>query len=259
VPSARRSEPASKRKRRGARLSPRPKKRKNQAGKPARRAVAPSKGDAPPKKGAAPADFDEEVPDDEALALKHRVVLCENSNVYFEKQVLKQCYKHATNNLLGGEVLTVDDLDAEARVLGANALKLAPGTSEPARCSWYDVYDGLYSTSVIHNALAKKGYRLVRVRHDDYQRIPDMPAGKFLVAIEYGVQDGQGHWMNHVIAVDCDRRLVLDSQGNKPLALDRATFARKTGPNARYPRTRIARVHRIVRHPRKASVAPHAS
>jgi hypothetical protein len=242
------------RKRRGIRLSSKKK------GKVARRAVVPAEtGSKAPRKGAAPSDFDDEVPDAEALELKRRVVLCENSDVYFEKQVLKQCYKHAVNNNLGSEVVTVDDLDAEARVLAARALKPAPGTGDPVRCAWYDVYDGLYSTSVIHNALVKKGYRLVRVGHEDYQRIPDMPAGKFLVAIEYGVKDAQGHWMNHVIAVDCDRRLVLDSQGNKPLALDRATFARKTGPNARYPRTRIARVHRIVRQPRKASMAPHAS
>ncbi len=243
----------AKRKRRRTSLSRKPKG----GGKAARRAVVPGGKKEPPKKGAAPVDF--EVPDAEALELKHRVVVCENSDVYFEKQVLKQCYKHATNNLLEGEVLTVDDLDAEALALAAKATRLVSGTGEPVRCAWHDVYDGLYSTSVIHNALVKKGYRLVRVDHADYQRIPDLPAGKFLVAVEYGVRDAQGHWMNHVIAVDCDRRLVLDSQGNKPLALDRATFARKTGPNARYPRTRIARVHRVVRLPRKPSVAPHAS
>lgn len=210
-----------------------------------------------PKKGAAPTDFDEE-PDAEALELKHRVVLGEG-DIYFEKQVLKQCYKHAVNNVLGREVLTVDDLDAAAMALAARATQLERKTAEPVRCSWHDAFDGLYATSVVYNALNKAGYALVRVKPADYRSLPDLNEGKFLVAVEYGVKDASGAWMNHVIAVDCDRRLVLDSQGNKPLVLNRSTFFRKTGPNERYPLTRIARVHRIVRIPRKAEPAPHAS
>lgn len=190
-------------------------------------------------------DYDEE-PGPEALRLKNRVLLGAGP-IYFERQVLSQCYKHATNNLLEGPVLSVADLDAAGQQLNDTAMIQARG-GERRQGRWYDKFDGSYSVKAVHNALSSKGYGLARMRRSqlDPQQLPAVTEGKFLVRIVYGKVDAHGSHMTHVIGVDCDRGLLFDSQGLKPLELSRRNFRAKTGPNSQYPATRIDCVHRII-------------
>lgn len=198
--------------------------------------------------GAAPADFyaDEEK-EEEALAWKH-VVLVTPGPVYFERQLLRHCFKNAINNVLGAQVLTVDDLDAAACALEARSRQRARGTGESVKARWHDEKEGNYSTKAVQNALVKKGYDLRRFREAerDPSILPQQTAGKFVVRVLYGARDTAGQWASHMIAIDCDRCLLLDSQAATYLPLTSRNFRAKTGPNARYPQTHIDRVYRVV-------------
>jgi hypothetical protein len=158
--------------------------------------------------------------------------------------------------LLGGPVLSVADLDAAGQQLNEAAAVQERGGKRRS-CHWYDKFDGSYTVKAVHNALSAHGYGLVRMRRSqlDPQQLPSMTAGKFLVRIVYGKKDAHGCHMTHVIGIDCDRGLLLDSQGLKPLELTRRNFRAKTGPNSQYPATRIDRVHRIILPPCPAPAA----
>lgn len=194
----------------------------------------------------------ERAPNAKAVAKKRRRPLGKG-HVYFEKQVLKQCVKHAVNNALGGPILTADHLDALAR---ARALRLAPPGAPPAPT--YDAYDGMYSFGVVHDALRKKGCDVRAFTGIDFQRLPNLRAGQFVVCVNYGVPDATAPplrtdgprppaVMSHAFAVDCDRQLLLDSQLDAPVPLTPTAFAALTTPNAEFPLTRITRVYQITR------------
>ena len=78
-----------------------------------------------------------------------------------------------------------------------------------------------------------------------YADVCSMTSGKYIFCVEYDAKDSRGDYMTHAIAVDCDRQLLLDSQGRGPLKITREAFRRKTGPNKRYPNTRIFRAFRL--------------
>ncbi len=172
---------------------------------------------------------------------------------------MRQCFKHGANNLLGAQVLTVDDLDASARELGEKSRQRVRGSGEPMKVTWYDAKEGDYSTKAVQNALVKKGYDMRRFKEAerDPSILPQQTSGKFLVRVIYGARDTAGQWASHVIAVDCDRCLVLDSQVAGPVPLTSRNFRVKTGPNRLYPNTRIDRVYRVV--PVQRSLRPSKS
>lgn len=204
--------------------------------------------------GAAPEDFDEAAeadagpPDEEALSWKHRVLLAKGP-VYFERQLLRQCFKHAVNNLEERELLTVDNLDAAAIELGELALQRVQGQEGLHPVAWFDRVHGDYSTKAVHNALSKLGYRLERFREAERDNaiLPRQTLGKFLVRVVYGARDTSGRWATHVIALNADNCRLLDSCSRGPIPLTERNFKAKTGPNKRYPHTRISRVYRLVR------------
>ena len=182
-----------------------------------------------------------------ALAWKHRVRLA-CGPVYFERQVLRQCFKHAVNNLLGREVLTVAELDAIAAALAARCPRRVRGEPGLKTVAWHDDLEGDFATQVIHNALAKHGYTMTHFREAerDPALLPVQTSGRFLVRIVYGARDTSGAWATHVIALDADRGLLLDSQSENYLPLTSSNFKRKTAPNASFPGTRVAAVYRVA-------------
>ncbi len=164
--------------------------------------------------------------------------------------MLKHCLLHAINNALGGQVLTVDEIESAARHLGERAWLTVDGRGSRERCAHYDDHDGSFSVLAASNALSKHGIRLERWRGGrPWERIlRDETTGQFIVCVEYGRPDANtGEMMSHTIALDFDRRLLLDSQARGPLELTLKNFRRKTGPSPNYPDTQIVKVYRLAR------------
>jgi hypothetical protein len=179
---------------------------------------------------------DEAPPDAYALALASERPM-DTGPIYFERQVLRHCIKHAVNNLLGRELLTVPYLNG-----------LAQQMSKTKDERLFDEYDGSYTWSVIHSALRKAGYDAHRVKDVPFPLIPSQRSGKFIVVVTYGLDAAEADAKGvggHAIGVDCDRQL-LDSQDDTPLPLTAAAFAPRTRPNPDFPRTRIAHAYRVL-------------
>jgi hypothetical protein len=172
--------------------------------------------------------------------------------------VLKHCLRHAVNNLLGSNVLTTTELDREAELMRTTAPARVRGSQRTVPLRYHDRVDGSYTFAAVQQALTRRQYQLRHWSGRPYVDVCSMTEGKFLVCIEYGVRDSDGGPMTHVIGVDCDRRLLLDSQDRGPLPLSETLFLRKTQPNRRYPETRIFRAYHLERRaeqPRGAATA----
>jgi hypothetical protein len=147
-------------------------------------------------------------------------------------------------------VLTVDAMDAEARHLSAKAHCTLPGGVGKGTAIHYDDHDGNYSIHAAHAVLKKHRLRLWRWRKGrarTWETVVEEKTGQFIVCIDYAARDvTTGAPMTHVIGIDCDRCLLLDSQGLRPLALTLENLRRKTRPTKEYPGTHITQVYRIT-------------
>lgn len=124
----------------------------------------------------------------------------------FEKQTRYNCAKHAVNNLLGYELLTIENLTESANIL-SSASKTYP--VEHCREG-----HGLWSIDCVHRTLLIHGYILRRWSKPKTER--DLMTESGLHMVQTPPHPDSVEPISHWIGVDGSRQVILDSFSNYP-------------------------------------------